>query len=180
SDVVCLLGGIESITRCSVSSVTCISLSATSKWQSWKVAELPKPLACASALVIEGGNILLTGGFLDEEASSSTYFLDSSTLRWSSGPDMNIGRHGFGMCKVGQRVFVFGGHKKRSRKLHEGWKIMPQRLQIGRYHPAAESYKTFIYAISGMAEKRLEDSVERLDVSDMRLGWQFVAKILTP
>ncbi|VEL09274.1 unnamed protein product [Protopolystoma xenopodis] len=90
-DVLCLFGGWDCKSDRRLADVTCVSLSGSSRWQSWRLGALPnnERLDRASALLAEGDIVFVVGGERKGgTVSPSTFIFEIAKSRWLVGPKL--------------------------------------------------------------------------------------------
>jgi len=150
---------------------------------------------CTKVAVI-GNHLYVFGGFggiLLDSVERAEILPDGSLDEWAVLTDtMNVARYIHGVKKVGNRVYMVGGHDKEngvgitavewSQEDEEGW-LEPWQfsdsLQTGRYGLAAIQHGDYLYALGGLDGAAYLDSIEKAKINeDGSLGaWTYTTPL---
>eukprot|EP01066_Platyproteum_vivax_P006111 Platyproteum_vivax@DN1938_c0_g1_i1.p1 len=74
-------------------------------------SNMATPPSDCGAAAMSNGQIVITGGWMEDYSGSrdETVYFDTSNLKWSDGPSLNVGRGDLAVEAVGNAVFAFGG-----------------------------------------------------------------------
>jgi hypothetical protein len=123
------------------------------------------------------GKLYISGGILRNAPSESFIMLDPNTNTITKLSDMNTGRFSHSMFYHNDTIFAIGGQTNNCEKYDTKtmkWIKLSSLVSDDRMNSVLYVYNNFLYAFFGMVKGDYSDTIERLNLKNVKSKWEVV------